>query len=440
MKKTVVFLVLITIIVCVGVLHPFLKPEESAKDYVALIETALSRADNESLRASEDMEIGDFRAARGGNLKVKSHLLEANRLFQEGENMLSEPERVKYRTILELYGTSYELSTKALDWMQALTELKRKEIIDAESALITLPEMEIFAESSRRLADNLSKLLTELDFAIRISPAVKEWFDLRVKRWDLGVGTMEEHINTLRESVLAIEDVALVIDDEVQFTIAYFNLAYIPIDKRMIPKIIEVPPIPSEIIPLDLSSFFDGFDFDRNGVLDIGEAKAFFYWVEVNITYRYDAELYPGAILGTLVGDGRPWFEYWQTPYETWSERMGDCEDMAILQMAFYNHFGISAYMATVSTESNRVVNHAIAVVLMGGSPEEFINLLGALVYYEIDGKYYMLVDNAYSEAFGYLSHGLKKGAFAMKPYINGQFLFNLEEAFNMHRDIRETL
>jgi hypothetical protein len=119
---------------------------------------------------------------------------------------------------------------------------------------------------------------------------------------------------------------------------------------------------------------------------------------------------------------------------------MGDCEDMAILQVAFYNHFGISAYMATVSTESNGVLDHAIAVVLMGGSPEEVANLLGDLIYYDIDGEYYMLVDNAYSDVFGYLSHGLEEGAFAMKPFINGQYLFTLEQVFDMHRDVREAL
>ena len=208
-------------------------------------------------------------------------------------------------------------------------------------------------------------------------------------------------------------------------------------DEREIPLPVEIPPVPPEIVPPDLARFFGGFDTDEDGKIDLGEAGEFFYWVEANITYRYDYEEYPNPIPGYPVGDGRPGPDYWQTPYETWIEGYGDCEDMAILNVAFYNYSGISAYMATVSSKPNGALDHAICIVSIGGSPEEFAELLGELVYYEFEDEYYMLVDGAYSDVFGYLCQGLERGAFEMKPYIDDQFLFTLEEAFVMHRELR---
>ncbi len=138
------------------------------------------------------------------------------------------------------------------------------------------------------------------------------------------------------------------------------------------------------------------------------------------------------------MGDRRPGGDFWQSPYETYIERVGDCEDMAILNVAFFNHWGIRAYVMTVSTRPNGELDHAIAVVWMGGSPEEFINFLGDLVYYELENGYFMLVDNAYSDVFGFLQHGLGECEFHAKPFINGRFLFTLEEVVEMHRVIRE--
>jgi hypothetical protein len=441
MKKVVVLVMTalgISVLLLSGCL-PGEKPVEPVKDFAALIDMALSQADTESLLATEALGVGDFREARERFSEVKLYILQANRLFREGENMLPEPERVKYRTILEIYGTLYELEVEFLDWTQARTELEGKEIVDAESASLILPEMETFAESSWRLADSSHKLVVEIDFAVRANPAVREWFDRRVREWNLGLETVEEFIDTLEELVRVIDNVAMAYEDEVQFVITDFDLVYVPLDERVIPTIVAVPPIPPGIIPPNLAAFFNEFDVDRDGAINLGEAEAFFYWVEEHIVYRYDDENDPdgvkelemGMITLAQLGDGRPTVDYWQTPYETWMERFGDCEDMAILQVAFHNYFGISAYVATVATQPNGVLDHAIAIVLMGGSPEEYRNLLGGLVHYEIDGKHYMLVDNAYSEVFGYLCHGLEEGAFAMKPYINGQYLFTLEEAFN---------
>ncbi|MEN4006723.1 MAG: hypothetical protein PQ964_05170 [Methanobacteriaceae archaeon] len=228
------------------------------------------------------------------------------------------------------------------------------------------------------------------------------------------------------------------------FTAGCINIPGVeePVADRVIPIRGDIPPIPENIIPLDLATFFNEFDRDGNGALDIGEAQDFFYWVEDNIEYRWDCErahlLDPDFSPGSPVGDGRPGADYGQTPYETWTERAGDCEDMAILQVAFFNHFGISAYIATVATRPNGVMDHAIAVVYIAGSAEEFADLLGGIIYYDLNGKYYMLVDNAYSDAFGDLSGGLERGAFYMKPWRDGQYLFTLEEKYEIDRHIRE--
>ena len=407
------------------------------KNYVALIDGSLSQADDESLLASQAIEMGNFTEARRRMSSSKSHIVTALGYYREGENVLTEREGVKYKTILELYGTSYDLSMKFLNWMEANMKLEGKEMVDEKSALMILPEMEIFADSSRKLADDLGKLAAKLDFAIKVNPAVREWFDLRVKGWGLGLETMEEYIDILEGYVQIMENVAGEYEIAIQDSIVYFNLVHVSVDEREIPLLVEIPPVLPEVIPPDLAQFFEGFDADGDGKIDLGEAGDFFYWMKNNILYRWDDEYDPEAMPGDLVGDGRPGPEYWQTPYETWIERAGDCEDMAILNVDFYNYFEISAYVATVSTKPNGELDHAICVGLMGGSPEEFAELLGELVYYEFEDGYYMLVDPAYSEVFGYLHQGLERGAFEMKPYIDGQFLFTLEEVFEMHRELR---
>jgi hypothetical protein len=81
--------------------------------------------------------------------------------------------------------------------------------------------------------------------------------------------------------------------------------------------------------------------------------------------------------------------------------------------------------MAVVNAEG-REIDHAIAIVAMGGTPEEFADMLGGLVYYELEGGYYMLVDNAYSDAFGFLCGGLREGQFIIT------YTFTLDEVVEM--------
>lgn len=166
------------------------------------------------------------------------------------------------------------------------------------------------------------------------------------------------------------------------------------------------------IIPSDLASFFDKFDFNGDGKISLNEGQEFFYWVEANIKYRFDDEndkkglewLRAGLITQAQLGDGRSGDEYWQKPYETFIERYGDCEDMAILEAAFYNYFGVEAYVAGVDVDKPGVVNHALCIAKIGDDLDEYVNYLGKLNYYELDSKYFMFVDNAYSNAYGYIS------------------------------------
>ncbi len=138
------------------ILALLLIPKVPVKDYVALIDGELSKADTESLLASKAMELGDFSEARQRMLNSKSYIDAAYKHYREGKAVLIEAQRVKCAIILELYGTSYTLSMKLLNWMQAYAELEQKEIVDEESALLILPEIEIFIESSEELARRIS--------------------------------------------------------------------------------------------------------------------------------------------------------------------------------------------------------------------------------------------------------------------------------------------
>ena len=159
-------------------------------------------------------------------------------------------------------------------------------------------------------------------------------------------------------------------------------------------------PTMQEMVPPTLATFFDTFDQNRDNMIDIAEAQAFFNWCVANIQYRYDDEGTQNPVQGIPVGDGRPGPEYWQKPIETYNERMGDCEDMAILNVAFYRYYGISAYVATVNAEGEQV-DHGVCIVKIGGTPQEAANYLGGIVYYQLEDGCYMLVDVAYSNQFG---------------------------------------
>lgn len=176
-------------------------------------------------------------------------------------------------------------------------------------------------------------------------------------------------------------------------------------------------------VPERLRTFFESFDRNGNNRLDAAEASTFFYWVEDNVPYRYDDEDATPRYSGVPVGDGRPGSHYQQTPIETYEERLGDCEDMNTLQVAFYNYWGIAAYQGLVNAETQEGTDHAVAIVYAGTVEQAHQTFSQGLHYYTfeddnewgIPGGAYVIVDNAYSDSFGYISGGIDQGQFRLQ-------------------------
>jgi hypothetical protein len=196
----------------------------------------------------------------------------------------------------------------------------------------------------------------------------------------------------------------------------------------------------SDLVSSELAEFFESFDMNSDGELQFSEAEDFFYWIEENIAYRSDDENVLNVVrAGSIAGDGRPGGDYRQTPNETFEERAGDCEDMATLTVAFFNYFGIESYITAVNANSPNALDHAVAIVHMPNDLNQFADYLGQLVYYEVGNGMndiygrpispgvYMLVDNAYSDTFGYLNDGLEPNTFVAHCLIPLQQGYNDE-------------
>lgn len=201
--------------------------------------------------------------------------------------------------------------------------------------------------------------------------------------------------------------------------------AKIPQPQRLLQKIQSIS-APSTFVPEQVGDFFKQFDFNNDGALSIDEAVAFYYWIKRNIKYRFDDETIISAPKGVAVGDGRIGPDYRQRPFETITERFGDCEDTATLEVAFYNYYGIPAYVAGVNAQDSIYVDHALAIVRIEGDLNDFVDLLGTLMYWNfkpgqeiiawggitVPSGNYMLIDNAYSRNFGYLTSGVQQDKF----------------------------
>lgn len=181
-------------------------------------------------------------------------------------------------------------------------------------------------------------------------------------------------------------------------------------------------------LPEDIEHFFQQFDLDQDQQLSLAEAAGFFYWVEEHIQYRWDDEAttQEEARSITLIGDGRPGPDYRQRPEETLYEQAGDCEDLATLATSFYRFWGIAAFMAGINAEDPRSPDHAVAIVYIGEDGETYREFLGDLVSWEFTPEEqilaydiesfpagsYMLVDNSYSDDFGYVTNGIEDTKF----------------------------
>lgn len=188
----------------------------------------------------------------------------------------------------------------------------------------------------------------------------------------------------------------------------------------------------STIISDELASFFDSFDINHDGRLQLGEAKNFYYWVEKNIEYRTDGEsasLIPsnGNLQVINGGDGRSGSDYRQTPTETLEERAGDCEDMATLEVAFFNFYGIEAYVVAVNAKDPSVPDHALAVARLQDFHENvgpglmgytFTNAERDVYGNSVSPGTYIIVDNAYASTFGHIDGKPEEGKFEVHCFI----------------------
>ena len=204
----------------------------------------------------------------------------------------------------------------------------------------------------------------------------------------------------------------------------------------LLPFIIQ--PSMQEMVPTNLAAFFNTFDQNHDNKINITEAETFYRWCKVHIQYRYDDENQANPVHGITVGDGRPGVDYWQKPIETYDERLGDCEDMAIFSVAFYRHFNVSAYMVTVNAESAEV-DHAACAVNIGTDNQdvqEVADHLGGFVYYQRDDGFYMLVDLAYANRLGQAgsnptqtSQLLEENRFIAQDWITLEQAYKMSEA-----------
>jgi hypothetical protein len=168
-----------------------------------------------------------------------------------------------------------------------------------------------------------------------------------------------------------------------------------------------------------MAPFFAQFDTNENGQLDCNEAEYFFFTVEKNVKYRYDNENEADTDSNDRIGDARPGSNYYQLPLETFIERRGDCDDVAMLQTAFYNYYGFEAYVALVDTDGGKYSNHAISIVNIENH-EDWPDILGHPVHtYNMSYGYFLLVDNTYSRDFGAV-------------YYDGEYQ-SLEGRFRIH-------
>jgi hypothetical protein len=200
-----------------------------------------------------------------------------------------------------------------------------------------------------------------------------------------------------------------------------------------------------EIITAQLQSLFNSYDSDHNHVLDWKEAMNFYKWVESAITYRYDDEndedgqiaLSYGWITDKQLGDGRPGVDYWQEPNETYTERYGDCEDMAILELALYTYYNMTCYLGEVDVDGDGEIDHAICIVACSEEAfQELVDLQGAVDYYDLDGTKFVIVDNAYSDAYGFVG---TYDPVTGQPVPNQEVDFTLYETMTLEQIYNET-
>ncbi len=347
-----------------------------------------------------------YGVARRKSLDVKDTLQRIEALLSRNSNVFSEEELDDILKTIQVFQSESTLIYKTATLKEGSDKLM-SEIEEAEDVGPLLPRLELLSRGHKENSEDWRQYGVFLD-------SIKGTTTL----WPIE----QKDVDTALQIAQIQMSFAEVLDENLE-TLKGAVPDYHPLEERVIPT----PTAPVEertVISSELEGFFESFDMDGDNKLSIGEAQEFYYWVENNVQYRYDSEEETRPIVGTLAGDGRPGPDFRQRPDETYSERAGDCEDMATLEQAFYRYYGIDAYVAGVNAEEPDVLDHATAIVWIADKTDLFRETLGDLVYYEIgEGAsdiygdpmrpgVYMLVDNAYSGAMGYLSGGITPGTF----------------------------
>jgi hypothetical protein len=369
-----------------------------------------------SLEAMTDYDVGtaDRMASQAEDLLFKA------RAKYKASHALSSGEKAAIEKVLATDGQLAAFLHRIVFVVEKSDEFieKGQHVKDVEGLLAATKEMELLAYDIQSIAVDMDAFATSYSKVLK-DPVAGGIYKMRgydssyvgiYRGLAVEYGTIADELLALADSIYQEYDVGQSVSEtELQAS---------------------QPVVDSSLVPPELARFFKGFDSDQDGELAIGEAQAFYSWVEENVAYRYDDEKTTNPEQGYAVGDGRKSTDYRQTPYETYKERAGDCEDTATLEQALYSYFGVAALIVGVNSVAQSQIDHAATIVLIGGTPEEFREILGDLVYYDIeDGNYnmygssvqpgtYMLVDNAYSNGFGYVSGGLEEGAFTISCYI----------------------
>jgi hypothetical protein len=364
----------------------------------------------------EEFATGSYPDTSRNAYDAKSLLAEARNELQDVRRLLSLDEVELLQDTIQYQDDLATLLISSSEVLQEGIDIDSDiQMADTEDEIISeLPRLELYVRSLDELGDDW------IDYSEKTGAIGSKYPDLGISHEYQY--TLRYFGSTLHESAHEWELYAKDLED------LYAADDYVPVDDIEIPMSEEN--VSSHLITDEMAVLFEEFDINRDGELDIGEGQEFFYWVENNIEYRYDDEYELEPIAGSIIGDGRDGPDYRQTPMETLREALADCEDMATLEVAFYNYFGVEAYVVGVNADSANVLDHAATVVRIADDVETFQETLGEIVYYEFDEGttdiygyeitpgVYMLVDNAYSDAYGYLSNGLEPDTFFVQCIV----------------------
>jgi len=134
---------------------------------------------------------------------------------------------------------------------------------------------------------------------------------------------------------------------------------------------------PPELYTPYVQDVFSKLDLNNDGSLDLIEMQAAYKGIKSVFKYRYDDESEPNPAPNTLVGDGRPGPEYYQTPEETLREWAGDCEDFAILFASLLNYYGYPAFVGYIDCNGDGELDHATCLLYTPNATVDVILDLG---------------------------------------------------------------